>query len=403
MPALWAERARMTRHPDRHDLTTELTVLMAIACGAMVGNLYYAQTLVDAIGPEVGLSSGAAGGIVTLTQLGYGAGLALIVPLSDLIENKRLVIATSIGAILGALGVALSTSATAFLAFSLLTGICSVGAQVLVPLAAHLSSHDRQGRSIGLVMSGLLTGIMLARPLASLVAGVAGWRWVFLTSAILMTLVTLALLLRLPPRKPAVRLHYGQILGSMVRLMRDHRQLRLRAAYQSLMFVCFNLFWTAAPLVLLREMKLSQGAVALFALAGAGGALTAPVAGRLADRGHARAATACAFVILALSFLAADMTVAAGSVIAFAVTAVLIDGAVQLCQISGQRIIYSLEPRARGRVNASYMTIVFVIGGMGSLVGSATYRWGGWTLSGLTGAALGGLALLILLLFDRKR
>ena len=389
--------------PDTHDLGPGLTLLMAAACGLMVANLYYAQTLIDGIGPDIGLSPWIAGAIVTLTQLGYGIGLALLVPLSDLVENKRLTLAATGGAILGSLGIALANGPELFLAASLLTGICSVGAQVLVPLAAHLSSEHRQGRTIGLVMSGLLTGIMLARPFASFVAELAGWRAVFFISAGILAATGAALWLWLPQRRPRPGLHYAAILASLVALLRAHPQLRLRAFYQALLFLAFNLFWTAAPLVLIHRFGLGHGGVALFALAGAGGALAAPIAGHLADKGKARLTTLFALALLCLSFVAADWVVALGSVLAFAVTAVLIDAAVQLNQISGQRIIFGLDPHARGRINAIYMTIVFVIGALGSLVGTASYEAGGWALAALIGAGIGGFCLAVFAVVDRGR
>ncbi|MCW3836795.1 MFS transporter [Sphingomonas canadensis] len=382
-------------------LTPALLLLMALACGSMSANLYYAQTLIDQIGPEIGLSHQMAGTITTLTQLGYGAGLALLVPLSDLVENKRLVLIATGGAILGCLGIALSGGAADFLAFSLLTGLCCCGAQVLVPLAAHLSAPERQGQSVGLVMSGLLTGVMLARPAASFIASLAGWRWVFFGSAGLLAVVALSLALMLPGRRPPRGPSYGAILASVVALAARHRQLRLRAIYQALMFGAFNLFWTAAPLTLLNDMGLSQRAVAAFALAGAGGVLVAPLAGWLSDRGLMRGTTLAGFAILALSFLAADAAVAAGSVLVFAVTAILVDGAVQMSQVTGQRIIFAIDPAARGRINAVYMTVMFGFGGLGSLIGTATYAAGGWHLSALAGAAMGGVALALMLAIDR--
>lgn len=388
-------------HPDSHDLSPAITLLMAVACGAMVANLYYAQTLIEVIGPSIGLSTGLAGAIVTLTQLGYGLGLAFIVPLSDLIENKRLILIATVGAALGCIGIALAQGPISFLFAALVTGVCSVGAQVLVPLAAKLSSQARQGRTIGLVMSGLLTGIMLARPVASFVAGIAGWRAMFFISAGVTALVGVALLLMLPTRRPDSTLRYGALLASSLDLVRRYPVLRLRAAYQALLFIAFNLFWTAAPLVLTQRFGLSANGVALFALAGAGGALAAPIAGHFADKGRARLVTVGALLLLVLSFLAADMVVAAGGLIAFGVTAVLIDAAVQLNQISGQRIIFGLDPAAGGRINAAYMTIVFLFGAMGSLIGSASIAAGGWPLTSLIGAGIGGIALVLFVLFDR--
>jgi predicted MFS family arabinose efflux permease len=386
-----------------HDLSPAVTLLMAVACGAMVANLYYAQTLIEQIGPDIGLSPGFAGTIVTLTQVGYALGLAFIVPLSDLVENKRLILIATAGAVLGSVGIAFAQGPVTFLAAALVMGVCSVGVQVLVPLAAKLSSQARQGRTIGLVMSGLLTGIMLARPVASFVAGLAGWRAMFFLSAGITALVGVALLTMLPARRPESTLRYGALLASSIDLLRRYPVLRLRAAYQALLFIAFNMFWTAAPIVLTQQFGLGANGVALFALAGAGGALIAPVAGWLADRGLARSTTFGGLMLLTLSFLASDMVVAAGSLIAFGVSAVLIDAAVQLNQISGQRIVFALDPNAGGRINAAYMTIVFLFGATGSVIGSASVSFGGWALTSLIGAAIGGAGVALFVLFDRQR
>src|SRR4051812_42401255 len=175
--------------PPNPRVSPALIFLIAVACGAMVANLYYAQTLLDAIGPEIGLSRALYGTIVTLTQLGYGAGLLFIVPLGDLFENKRLALLMTGGTFVGCVAIARATGPATFLGASLFTGICATGAQILLPLASHLTSRERQGRIIGQIMSGLLTGIMLARPLASFVAERFGWRYVFYFSAVLMALI----------------------------------------------------------------------------------------------------------------------------------------------------------------------------------------------------------------------
>lgn len=387
------------RSPAR--LSTGLIFLMAFACGAMVANLYYAQTLIDEIGPEIGLSKALAGTIVTLTQLGYGLGLFLLVPLGDLFENRRLALLMTTGTFLGTLGIAFSRGPATFLAASLVTGVCATGAQILLPLASHLSSPERQGRIIGQIMSGLLGGIMLARPLASFMTETFGWRSVYFLSAALMAVIGIALAVTLPRRIPPAQKSYGAILRSMISLAKAHRQLQLRSFYQAALYVAFNLFWTAAPLVLLRQFHFSQNEVALFALAGAGGALVAPLAGTLADHGKSRLTTLIAHVLLVLPFLAADAVVAAGSIVAFVCTAVLIDAAIQLNQITSQKIVFEISEEARGRVNSIYLTTMFAIGASGSLIGSASYEAGGWLLATGIGAAIGATSLGVFLFCDR--
>ncbi len=382
-------------------LTRFTILLMATACGVIVANLYYAQTLIDVIGPEIGMSPGLAGVITTLTQLGYGVGLILVVPLADLFENRRMVLISLICTIFGCIAIALSQGPASFLIASILTGLGATGAQVLVPLASHLARPERQGRVVGTVMSGLLFGIMLARPVANFVAGTLGWRAIFLLSAGAMLLVMVAMLRACPTRQPKGGLSYGAVLASTFAQLGRHRVVRMRAFYQASMFAAFNLFWTAAPLSLIHDFGLGHAGIGAFALAGAGGALVAPVAGWLADRRLTRPASLGALLLLAGGFLLADWTVAAGSLIGFTIMAVLIDAAVQISQITGQKLIFSLDPHARGRINAAYMTVMFVIGALGSVIGSQSFAMGGWSASAMAGAAIGGIATLVFLLFDR--
>ncbi|HUD94428.1 MFS transporter [Sphingobium sp.] len=386
---------------DRTDLSRGALLLMAVACGVMVANLYYAQTLIDVIGPEIGMSAAVAGLITTLTQLGYGVGLFLVVPVADLFENRRIVLTSIVATIIGCIAIALSNGPTSFLVASILTGVGATGAQVLVPLASHLAAPEKQGRVVGTVMSGLLFGIMLSRPVANFLAGSVGWRATFILSAIVMAVVGIALLIACPQRRPKGGMHYGEVLASTFSQLVKHRVVRMRAFYQASMFAAFNLFWTAAPLTLIHEFHLGHAGIGAFALAGAGGALVAPIAGWMADRRLTQPASLIGLAGLTLGFLLADWTVAAGSLIGFTIMAVLIDGAVQMSQITGQKLIFSLDPHARGRINAAYVTVMFIVGAMGSVIGSATYEAGGWTASALAGAAIGGVATLAFLLFDR--
>lgn len=383
------------------ELSRFAILLMAMACGVMVANIYYAQTLIDVIGPEIGMSPGVAGLITTLTQLGYGVGLFLVVPIADILENRRVVLGSILLSIAGCIGLALSQGPSTFLIASIAMGIGSTGAQVLVPLASHLARPEKQGQVVGTVMSGLLFGIMLSRPVANFLASSFGWRSAFWLSAIIMALVALTLMRACPRREPQGGMHYGQALASTFAQLSRFRVVRLRAFYQASMFVAFNLFWTAAPLSLIHDFDLGHAGVGTFALAGAAGALVAPIAGRLADAKLTHAATLGALICLIVGFLLADWSVAASSLIAFTAMAILIDGAVQLCQINGQKLIFSLDPHSRGRINAAYMTAVFIVGAMGSVLGSFSFALGGWTASALTGAGIGGVALLVFLLFDK--
>jgi len=376
--------------------SSALIILFAIATGALVANLYYAQPLIASIGPELDISPDLAGSIASISQIGYGVGLFFLVSLADLVENRALVLGTLALTIVGSVAAATATSAPVFFAASLLTGLCSTGAQVLLPFIAHLAPEARRGRVVGSVMAGVLTGIMLARPAALFIAAAFGWRAVFWASAGLMLAIGLMLARVMPREKPRGGMHYGQILLSMFELFLQAPALRRRAAYQALMFAAFSMFWTAAPIMLAQRFGLSQYSIAIFALAAAGGALAAPFVGRLADRGFTRILTAGAMITLGLSFYATDWAVTASSMAALVLLTVLLDAAVQTNQITGQRIIYAVPVETRGRMNAMYMTLLFAGGAIGSVLGTITYHWGGWDATASAGGVMG---LLMLLLF----
>jgi predicted MFS family arabinose efflux permease len=379
-------------------LSPVLTTVFAIACGALVANLYYSQALISVISPELGLGGGLAGLIVTVTQLGYAAGLLFLVSLADLVENRRLILLCITGMTVGLVGAATSTSAAMFLVSSLVIGVGCVAAQIIVPLAAHLSHEAHRGRTIGNVMGGLLTGIMLARPVANFIASAFGWRSVFALSAVLGIAIGIVLWFALPTRRPETGATYARILATMRDLFLEHGMLRRRAATQAAIFGCFNLFWTAVPLVLTNSFAFDQREIAFFALAGAGGALAAPFAGQLADRGKSRVASLAALVTLVVAFVAGGWAVAFRFVGVLVLAAIALDAATQTNQIVSQRAIYGIDATARGRINAIYMTSIFLAGATGSLAASLAFAAGGWLATSIVGATCGLIVLLFFVL-----
>ncbi|WP_179400919.1 MFS transporter [Burkholderia guangdongensis] len=373
-----AESTPLAAHGHAAKLTQGLIALFAFSCGAIVANLYYAQPITALIAPGLHMSSNAASLIVSLTQIGYALGLFFIVPLGDLLENKRLMITTAVVSIASLAAAAVVHTPGPFLAISLLIGFSSVAVQILIPLAAHLAPDHARGRVVGTIMSGLLLGILLARPISSVVADAFGWRFVFAAAAVLMTLVTAVLALTIPSRRPDHSATYFELIGSLLQLVRTMPVLRHRAFYQGLMFASFSLFWTAVPVELMRHYGLSQTAIGVFALVGAIGATSAPVAGRLADAGHTVRATLIALIAGSLAF-AAGLVHGAG-LYGLVVTGIVLDFAVQMNMVLGQREIYALHAASRNRLNALYMTSIFVGGALGSALASPLYEHGGWPL-----------------------
>ena len=367
-------------------ITSPLTLLFAVAVGVIVTNLFASQTLIGLIGPSLGFD--AAGGLIaTATLLGYAAGLFLLVPLADLLENRRLIVRMLACAALVAGAAALAPTASSLLIALFVLGAACSAIQILVPIAASMAPPERRGRVIGDVMSGLMIGILLSRPLASLIADEFGWRAFYGLSAVAMTMLVLVLAMRLPQRRPVAQSGYRALIASLWRLLRAEPVLRRRALTASLAMAAFSLFWTSIALRLSQPpFQLSQRGVALFALVGAAGAAATPFFGRAGDRGWTRPATiASHLVMIAALMLAAwaGSPKAAGtpllSLMLMGVSAVLLDIGVVGDQTLGRRAINLLQPEARGRLNGLFVGLFFLGGAVGSTAAGVAGASGGWT------------------------
>ncbi|WP_459673536.1 MFS transporter [Acidisoma sp. 7E03] len=386
-------------------MSAGMTMLLAVTAGISVANLYLAQPMIGLIGPSVGLHPGAYGLVVTLTQIGYALGLLLLVPLGDFVENRRLMVTTLCLSAVALLFTASAHAAFTFLLACLVIGVTSVTTQMVVPMAAHLADPARRGRQVGTVVSGLLTGILLGRPIASLIASVAGWRTVFVVATVAMLGMALVLWHRLPDRRPHARKHYGAVIASMVPLLLRTRILQRRMAFHMSLFFAFSVFWTTIPLELARHFGLGQDGIAIFSLVGAAGALSAPVAGRLADRGLIRSGTiGCMAMVslgLALTWPAGLARGWAGLGL-FVLATILLDGGVQAHLAFAQKVLFDLAPDIRSRINALFIAGAFVSAAVGSALAPLVYAFAGWSLVAVLGTTPPLLALAIFL-FDRPK
>jgi predicted MFS family arabinose efflux permease len=369
-----------------------LVFLLAVAVGVTAANLYYAQPLVALVSQSLGLAPELAGLVVTLTQIGYGLGVLFLVPLGDILENRRLILCHIALTVAGLLGLAFATNLLPYFAAAFATGLGASTVQIIVPYAAALTPPESRGRVVGNLMSGLMLGIMLSRPTASFLTDLISWHAVFVLSAGMMAVLGLVLYRLLPERKPEnLNLSYGPLVASMGRLFVNSELLRRRALYQAAMFGAFCLFWTAVPLLLASPVfHMSQTEIALFALAGVSGAVSAPFAGKFADRGKNQIATTLALLAGSVSFLLTHVF-AMGSMISLAalvVAAVVLDAGVSANLVLGQRAIFTLDARSRARLNGLYIATIFVGGAIGSAAGAWAYARGGWTLTSLVGLAM---------------
>lgn len=371
------------------------TALFAVACGTAVANVYFAQPLLVALGSEFAISPAALGTIVTLTQIGYGLGLFLIVPLGDLLAPRRLITTQLLLLAAALLFVATTTTATTLLVGMAALGLLAVVTQSLVACAASFTEPARRGRVVGVVTSGVVTGILLARTVSGLLGDLAGWRSVYLASAALTCASALALHRVIPPRgTPAPALGYGRLLASTVRLFTRERLPRLRALFALLVFAAFSTLWSSVTLVLSDPpMSLPSTAIGAFGLLGAAGALAADVAGRLNDRGHANRTTGFGLALLTLSWLPLALT--RQSLWALAAGVVLLDLAVQAVHVTNQSLIHALHPDAGSRLIGGYMVFYSIGSAVGALAATTLYAAAGWSAVCVLGAGFSGLALVL--------
>lgn len=383
-------------------LSRALILLMAVATGLAVASNYYAQPLLHSIAEQFGLSTASAGSIVIAAQLSYGAGLLLLAPLGDLFEQRRLIVIMTAISALGLVISACAPSLPWLILGTALTGLFSVVAQILVPLAATLSQPHQRGRAVGTLMSGLLLGILLARTAAGFMAEIGGWRSIYVLAAILMALSAIALYRSLPRHHNHAGMKYPALIGSVFRLFYEEPLLRLRSLLGLLSFSLFGLFWTPLAFLLAREpYHYSDAVIGLFGLAGAAGALSANWAGRLADRGKGSLGTTVGLVVLLLSWL--PLGFAEHSLAALLVGVLLLDLAVQLVHVSNQNAVIALRPQARTRMNAGYITCYFIGGALGSLLGTQLLQHQGWMGIVVAGLMIGAVALLVWCLAEIKR
>lgn len=375
-------------------LSPALILLMSVATGLAVASNYYAQPLLDTIARAFNLSASSAGFIVTAAQLGYAAGLLFLVPLGDMFERRMLIVSMTLLAAGGMLITASSQSLTMMIVGTALTGLFSVVAQILVPLAATLASPDKRGKVVGTIMSGLLLGILLARTVAGLLASLGGWRTVYWVASVLMVVMALALWRGLPKVKQENHLNYPQLLASVFSLFTRDKLLRTRALLGCLTFANFSILWTSMAFLLAAPpFNYSEGVIGLFGLAGAAGALGARPAGGLADKGKSHLTTTAGLVLLLLSWAA--IWYGHVSVLALIVGILVLDLTVQGVHITNQTVIYRVKPEARNRLTAGYMTSYFIGGAAGSLISASAWQHAGWSGVCGIGAIVAALNLLV--------
>lgn len=373
--------APATPAPAAAPLAPSLVLLLATGAGLAVASIYYSQPLLGSLGESLHASTAGVGLVPTLTQLGYALGILLLAPLGDRHDRRVLIAAKAAVLALALLVCGLAPGLGALMAASLVVGVAATMAQDIVPAAATLAPEAQRGRIVGTVMTGLLLGILLSRVASGLIAQQFGWRTVYGVAALAVAGIGVASWRGLPRFAPTTTLGYGALLKSMTGLWQRHAELRRAAWAQGLLSLAFSAFWSTLAVMLLQRYQMGSAAAGAFGLAGAAGALAAPLAGRLADRRGPAWVTRVGSALTALSFaaMALELWLPGSARLPLLVAATIgFDFGVQATLVAHQSTIYSLEPAARSRLNAVLLTGMFIGMAVGSALGSVVLAQGGW-------------------------
>ena len=379
---------------SREGISGAVASLFSVACGLAVANVYYAQPLLDRMADEFGITHAAVGLVITVTQIGYGLGLLFVVPLGDLLDRRRLIVGQSLLSALALLVIAFAPTGAVLLAGMGAAGLLAVVTQVLVAYAAILARPSERGRIVGVVTSGIIIGILLARTVAGSLSDIFGWRSVYILSAAA-TLVVTTLLFKALPRQavPSAHIPYPRLIGSVFTLFVEEPVLRVRATIALLIFFAITMLWTPMVLPLSAPpFSLSHTEVGLFGLAGTMGAVGAARAGRLADRGHAQRTTGISLMIMLVSWL--PISLLSHSLWGLVVGVVAIDFGLQSVHVANQSLIYRVRPEAQSRLAAGYMVCYSIGSASGSIVSTLIYAQAGWNGVCLGGGAISAIALI---------
>ena len=351
---------------------------MSVAAGICVANIYYNQPVLGDIARDFNVNESSAGIISVLAQAGYGMGLFFITPLGDRLNRKKLILLLMALLVLVLAGTTFVHNFIVMCVFSLLTGILSVAAQVILPMAASLDKKNR-GRTVGIIFTGILVGILAARVFSGFIAGSLGWRYVYGISSLMVTGAGLMVNASLPDVAPAFTGSYFSLIKSTLSQLKRFALLRRTALLGALVFGVFCSFWTTLTFHLSgAPFGYGPDTIGLFGIIAIAGALLAPMFGGLADKGSPkRSLQITVGMVLAAVML---LLVMPFSVPAIAIAVLLLDVGVQATQVTNVATIYTLDEKAHSRINTAYMTSYFIGGSAGTFVGIQCWKAGGWEM-----------------------
>lgn len=380
-------------------LHSGVILLMAVSAGIIIANIYYNHPILKEIGLSIKASENESGKIAVLTQLGYGLGMFFLLPLGDKLNRKTLILFLTGSLVLALVGFAFATTLLHVYVFSLLIGLCATPAQIILPMAATMNSANR-GKTVGVVFSGILVGILGARVLSGLITGWLGWRFVYIVSAGMVLSVFVLQKIYLPEVAPKFKGNYLKLLRSTLLLIKEYRVLRQAALLGSFTFGIFSSFWTTLTFHLgSPPLNYSASTIGLFGFIAIGGALVAPYFGKLADKGNTYRSLLITVGLVIGSVVLLKLF--PFSLLVLIISIFFLDIGVQATQVTNFTRIYSLHEHAHSRLNTIYMTTYFIGGAIGTYFGLLSWKIGKWNISTWQMLLWGAFALSVVIISEK--
>jgi predicted MFS family arabinose efflux permease len=378
-----------------------LTLLLALAGGAAVGNLYWAQPLLGDIAAELGVSPGTAGLLVTLSQVGYALGVFLVVPLGDTLNRKRMIPTIMFLSSLALASCALAPNFAVLMITLALMGFTNVAGQLLTPLAGDLATDEQRGRVVGTVLSGLLIGILLSRAVSGVVADIFGWRMIYVAASGMMLVLSVITARAVPTPAPRDQIPYRRLLHSVVKAIARHRPVRVVLIIGAALQCVFMAFWTGLTFLLAATpFSLTASQIGLMSLLGVAGVIGAQCIGRVYERGWSVPAIGLALAITLVSLAVSGF--GGSSIVAVFIAVSLLSVGVQSGLVLLQTLIVTTDPAARSRLNTAFIVNNFIGGATGSTLAAMLWQVGRWTAV-MSGSALIVAFALTIWFINRKR
>jgi predicted MFS family arabinose efflux permease len=381
---------------ESNSLSSKQILFMSATAGICVANIYYSQPILNEIAKSLKIDLKSAGYLSVLSQAGYGLGLFFITPLGDKIDRKRLILWLQIGLLISLGILATASSIWALNIASLLIGIFAVTAQVILPMAASLTSENR-GKIVGVIFTGILTGVLAARVVSGYISEYLGWRYVYIVSAALVLISAIIMQSDFPSTKDRFAGSYFQLLSSVTNQFKRFSTLRKTALVGALTFGTFSSFWVALTFHLSgKPFNYKSDTIGLFGLLAIGSALFVPIIGKLFDK-YNNPKKSLLFTIGAVILGLLILFLFPTSLTGIWLAVILIDIGVQATQVTNIALIYTLDTTANSRINTVYMTLYFIGGAVGAFMGIYCWQLGGWNAAIIQMIVFASLALLVAL------